>query len=192
VSGLVGATPETLIRVDHHLLAVAVGDPTPARVVELRARGRLARVPSAFEGAALSVLPRELSRAAPLRFYALGPFEGEWLGAGQGLLAGAEAAALVLQLEEEGLCLRLALAGYWEAAHDRERLSSAWSELATSALGHALGLDQPRGPVTLDVSERHLSLEVRLEPALLVAGVDAVLGGDVERLLAVPVAPAPP
>jgi hypothetical protein len=191
VSGLVGSTPETLVRVDHHLLAVTVGDPTPARVVELRARGRLARVPSAFEGAALSGLPPELLRAAPLRFYALGPFEGEWLAGAQGLLAGAEAVALMLQLDGEGMCLRLALAGYWEVDRDRERLSSAWRALATSPLGHALALDRPRRPVALDASERYLSLEVRLEPALLVAGVDAVLGGDVERLLPLPAPPAP-
>jgi hypothetical protein len=192
VSGLVGSTPETLVRVDHHLLAVAVGDPTPARVVELRARGRLERVPSAFEGAALAGLPPALVRPALLSFYALGPFEGEWLAGGQGLLAAAEGVALVLRLEQESVCVRLALAGYWDAERDRERLALAWSGLATSPLGHALGFDQPRGPVALAASERHLSLELRLDPALLVAGLDAALAGDVERLLRLPAPPAPP
>ena len=32
VSGMIGKTPQTLVRIDHELIAVSVGDPTPARV----------------------------------------------------------------------------------------------------------------------------------------------------------------
>ena len=39
VTGLVGSEPEALVRVDDDLVAVAVGDPTLARIVELFAEG---------------------------------------------------------------------------------------------------------------------------------------------------------
>src|SRR5688572_24057053 len=56
LTGVVGSIPHALVRVDRDLMAVSVGDLTPARIVELRARGRLPNVATALTGAALSDL----------------------------------------------------------------------------------------------------------------------------------------
>lgn len=183
VTGLVGSVPQALVRVDHHLAAVSVGDLVPARVVELRARGRLANVTRALDGAALSDLPAELTTPGPLRFYAPGPFEGEWLSDRRGLIAGASALAAALDLEAETCHLRVALTGDWEPARDREHLLQAWHALASSSVGRLLALDPPQQPAEVDASARSLVLSVRLHTRSLLAGIERLLAQDVEELL---------
>ncbi|MGC4091966.1 MAG: hypothetical protein QM756_29595 [Polyangiaceae bacterium] len=95
VYGVVGTTPELLVRVDQHLVAVATRDPTPARVVEAFARSRLKTSPTALHGAALSTLSPPPADAF-VTFYAPGPFDGEWSRGARGLLANALAARVSL------------------------------------------------------------------------------------------------
>src|SRR5262245_6204990 len=66
VSGVVGEQPQTLVRVARDLVALADGDPALARIVELHALGRGRRIPSAFDGAALSALPEALRKERAL------------------------------------------------------------------------------------------------------------------------------
>lgn len=185
ITGLSGSTPETLVRVDHDLLAVAVGDPTPARVVELRARKRLHAVAPAFQGAALSTLPDEFLRDGPLELYALGPFQGEWLASGRGLLGGAQALGARIDLQEERLGLRVALSGYWDPS-DRDALLGLWHALATSSVGAALGFDQPLVAPTVEASEHVLVFGVTLSVPRLLAGLEPLVSSDVDRLLGGP------
>src|SRR6185295_4064338 len=102
ISGAVSGMPETLVSVRGHLVAVALGDPTPARVAELYAEGRLARSPSALHGSALATLPGTLGRA-PLVFYAPGPFSGEWASGARGLLGAAVALGVAVTPEGDSL-----------------------------------------------------------------------------------------
>jgi hypothetical protein len=183
VTGLVGSVPQTLVRIDRDLVAVSVGDPMPARVVELRARGRLERVAKALQGAALSELPPELSVPRPLELYALGPFEGEWLNDGRGLLVGARAVAATVDLDAARLQLHLVLMGYWDPLLDREHLLSSWQALAASPLGRLLGLDAPSGPLGLVASETQLALSAHLDARTVFEGIQALLTGDIDELL---------
>jgi hypothetical protein len=164
---------------------VAIGDPTPARVVELRARGRLEAVAPALEGAALSGLPPEFSKPRPFAFYALGPFEGQWLTSGTGLLAGAEALVLVVELSGERLDVSVAVGGVWDVALDREPLLSSWQALASSSLGRVLTLDRALEPVRVEVSEKQLTLGVRLSVRPFLQGVESLLSADLDDLLGV-------
>jgi hypothetical protein len=181
VTGLAGSTPQALVRVHHDLIAVAVGDPTPARIVELRARGRLKSVVPAFQGAALSTLPSELLMPGPLRVYALGPFQGEWLEYAHGLLEGVQALGAALDVHADQLRLQLVLAGYFHA-DDRERLLASWQAVASSSFGALLGLDQPSEPVKIAASQTQLSLDLRLAAQPLLSGLQTLLSGDVDRL----------
>ncbi len=185
ITGLVGSTPETLVRIDDELVAVAVGDPTPARVVELRARGRLQSVAPALEGAALSGLQPELSKPSAFAFYALGPFEGQWLTSGAALLAGAEALSLMAELSGERLGVSLAVRGVWDAALDREPLLRSWQALASSPLGRVLTLDRPVEPVRVEVSESQLTLRIWLSAQPFLHGVESLLSADLDGLLGV-------
>lgn len=183
LTGVVGSTPQALVRVDRHLVAVAVGDLMPARVVELRARGRLGSVTQALEGAALSDLPPELTTQGPLRFYAPGPFEGEWLSDGRGLLGAARAVAISLELSGQSALLCIAVSGYWDTARDGERLQEAWHDVARSSVGQLLGLEQLQAPLQVDAEVTRLVLRARLSTASLLAGIQQLFARDVSELL---------
>jgi hypothetical protein len=183
MTGVVGSVPQALVRIDRELVAVAVGDLIPARVVELRARGRLGSVVTALSGAALSDLPPELMTPGPLRFYALGPFEGEWLGEGRGLLGAARAVAVSVELEAQSAQLCIALTGYWDAALDRERLRETWQAVATSSVGQLLGLDHPSETIRVDAEVARLVLRVRVDTPALLAGMQQLFAEDVSELL---------
>jgi hypothetical protein len=183
LTGVVGSMPQALVRVDRDLMAVSVGDLMPARIVELRARGRLPSVATALRGAALSDLPPELTTPGPLRFYAPGPFEGEWLGEGRGLLGAARAVAASLELSGQSAELCIALTGYWDTASDRERLQEAWQVVAASSVGQLLGLDHPSEPIEVDAELARLVLRARVDAPSLLAGIQQLFAHDVGELL---------
>ena len=195
VSGLAGSVPEALLRIDDAAVAIAVGDPVLARIVEYRVRGRLERVVPALRGAALSRLPAELLSPGSLRLYALGPFSGEALpgdGRQRGLIAGAEAIAGAVELEGNVVKLRLAVAGAWDQAQDREHLLGVWNALAASPLGHALALDQPSAAALVNATELLLTLEVALDAERLLTGLETVAAGKLDQLLQAGDRAAPP
>jgi hypothetical protein len=184
VTGLVGSTPEALVRLDDAVVAVAVQDPMLARIVEYRARGRLHDVVPALQGAALSALPGELLESGPLRAYALGPWSESAVPEGAGLLAAASALGAAVEIDGGTLRLRLAIAGYWDVEQDREHLLSMWEAVATSPLGRASGLDQPLSPFSARVSERALEVAVELDAKRVLAALEQVAAGRLEPLLA--------
>jgi hypothetical protein len=182
VSGLVGSSPQTLIRIEGRLVAVAVGDPTPARVVEAFARRRLSRSPPALRGAALSPLPAALARE-PVAFYAPGPLDPEWQPGARGLLAGTTAVGAAARPAATGLHVVVHLAGAWAEVPDaRERLAQAWTDLSTSPLGRLLGLDGAGAPrVEATGALLSLAVDVQLEP--LVRGLRAAVAADAREIL---------
>jgi len=184
VTGLVGSEPEALVRVADALVAVAVGDVTLARAVELRALGRLERTAPAFHGVSLSTLPVELLRPAAFAFYLPGPIEGSWLGSGAGLLGAAHALAVTLALDGPRLTVQLGVAGSWHPADDAAELGSVWQAFAASSLGRKLALDRPLGPAEVRASERLLALEQTLDAAAFSAGLEDLLVGNLDDLVA--------
>ena len=183
VTGVVGTEPEALVRVDDALVAVAVGDVTLARVVELRALGRLERVAPAFEGASLSALPAELLGPRAFAFYLPGPIEGDWLGPSAGLLAGAHALALGLDVDGARIELELSVAGSWRTSEDAEHLRMAWESFAASGLGRQLALERPVAPLEVRGSERLLELSGAFDAAAFAAGLEALLVGNLGDLV---------
>lgn len=185
VQGVVGRTPETLVRIRGRLVAVSVGDPTPARVVEAYALGRLKRSPTALDGAALSTLPRKIEDA-PLVFYAPGPFESEWVGGAHGLLGAALAVAIsVKPLPHQRLRTQVVLSGDWASVgpDSTSRLLATWNDLAHSSTGRLLGLDDPAAAPVLSTTDKLLSLRVELRLAPLVSGLHAAVAADVQQML---------
>jgi hypothetical protein len=192
VTGLVGSTPEALVRLDDALVAVAVQDPMLARIVEYRARGRLSGVVPALRGAALSGLPPEFLEPGPLRMYALGPFAEQTLPEGAGMLTAAAACAAAIELEGDRLQLRIALAGSWDGERDREQLSSLWQAVSTAPLGRELSLDQPSSEPVVSASAGALVLALQLDAQRVLRGLERVGAGRVQPLLPPAAALQPP
>ncbi len=183
VTGLVGTRPEALVRVADELVAVAVGDLTLARVVELRAQRRLDKVPSAFQGAALSTLPEEALGPSSFALYLPGPLDAEWVTAGAGLLGAAHALAISIDVDEARVELQLFIAGRWDTALDGARLAERWRAFAESSLGRQLALDRPVVPLDVRASDRLLHAYTHLDASALSAGVEALLVGNLDDLL---------
>jgi hypothetical protein len=184
IAGAVGLNPETLIVADRRFVAVSIGDPTPARVSELYAEGRLGRSPSALKGSSLSTLPGELA-SAPIRFYAPGPFAAEWARGAHGLLGVTLALGVAAYPEGDSLRVVAVLSGQWNGA-DIEQLEGAWADLAESSMGRLLGLNQPAAPADVTVMDDQLTLKVRLATLPLVTGLRAAVAADVWEFLEVP------
>jgi hypothetical protein len=187
VSGTIGTTPQMLVRIDQKLIAVAVGDPTPARVVEAFARRRLSRSPPALRGSALAALPVALE-SEPLSLYAPGPFAREWETAARGLLGGATAvAAGVRPIGGQSLRVTLYMAGAWGEVPDAaSRMAGAWEDLAQSALGRLLGLGSVRSGPAIETTPELLSAQVELDLAPLVRGLHTAVAGDTWEILDLP------
>lgn len=188
ITGLIGATPQTLVRVEDQWVAVAVGDPTPARVAELFARRRLHKSPAALAGSALRTLPPELA-SAPLRFYAPGPFEGTWSAGIHGLLQHALAVGIAVRTnEQDQLVARVYVAGAWEEAgiDPRSQLLRAWQDLSQSPLGKLTGLDDPAEEPVISLAAELVSLEVTLSPEPIARGLHAAVAADVWEMMELP------
>ncbi len=186
ITGLVGSTPQALVRLDDAVLAVAVRHPLLARIVEYRARGRLQDVTPALRGAALSVLPPELLEPGPLRAYVLGPLSPQDLPEGAGMVAAATAIAAALELEGQWLSLRVVLAGYWDENSDGQHLRALWQALADSPLGATLALSHTREAVTVQASRQHLQLAAMLDAERVLAGLEQLAAGRLGLLSGAP------
>lgn len=193
ISGTIGLVAETLVRVDHQLVAFDIGDPAEARVVELFVTGRLTRTPTALRGSALKGVPSEFG-AAPVRFYAPGPFTGEWEQGARGLLGAATAFGATATPVGDDLRIEVAIVGNYSGM-DVARLSSAWADLAESSIGRLMGFDHPSAPPEPRLGDGYLALEVRIPSRPVFAGLRAAVAADVWEMLGPgtrPDAPASP
>lgn len=198
ITGVVGGTPETLVRVDGQWVAVSVGSSLPARIAGLYALGRLKKSASAFEGAALSTLPLAELEKAPARFYAPGPFTGEWAQGAHGLLSRALAAGIALRPGAEGhLSATVVVSGDFRSfpGDPAQAMRDAWQDLAESGLGRLLGLDAPTSPPVVSATPESVRLSVEVDPMPLAMGLRAAVMAQVWEILGLegpPRAPEPP
>jgi len=194
LSGMIRETPAALVSERGHLVGVAFGDPTLARIVEAYALGRLESV-TAMRGAALATLPARV-HDAPVRFYAPGPFQGEWSKGGGGLLGAATAAAVCARpIRFDVVRIEATLAGDWSSDGERARSLGIqiYNDLAASPLGRLLALDDPVDPPIVTVSPNNVDLTVDLKLAPLVGGLHAAVSADLWELLDIgEAAPATP
>lgn len=180
-NGLVGSTPEALVRFDA-IVAISVGDPTLTRVVEAFARGKLRRSPAALRGAALSALAPPPQQALAT-FYVPGPFTGEWAQAARGLLADAVALSIAMTPSSTGHArFTVQLAGDVRP-EGAEEIVRAFHELVQTPTGRLLGLDQPTSPTALHEPDGRLVLDVELELAPIARGLRAAVIADVWEIM---------
>ncbi|MFZ5897162.1 MAG: hypothetical protein ACOY0T_39250 [Myxococcota bacterium] len=185
IYGLIGNTPELLVRVDDHLIAIATHDPTPARVVEAFARMRLKSSPPALRGAALSTLTAPPADAVAT-FYAPGPFAGEWARGARGLLANALSARISLvPLPPDRARFVMELTGEFPPS-GADDLAQAFSDLRASPLGKLLGIDQEDSQPRVHEREQRLLMEVDLKIAPIVRGLRAAVVSDVWEIMQLP------
>lgn len=185
ISGVAGGTPEVLSQIDQRVLAVAVGDPTLARVAEAYAMKKLRRSPTALRGAALSSLPGAPAEALAV-FYAPGPFASEWAHAAGGLLAHALAvSAYVVPNGADHVRVTVQFAGNFPQTGP-DRLTEAFRQLAESSLGKLLALDQTDSPPVVREREQSLSLELNLASAPIAEGLRAAVIADIWEILRIP------
>lgn len=185
ISGIIGETPQALVRLETFGLALAVGDPTLARIAEAFARKKLNDSPASLRGAALSQLsaPREGSLAT---FYAPGPFTGEWASGARGLLRDAVALRIsVFALEGARARVDLELAGDFPPSAS-DNLAAGFRDLAESSTGRLLGLDQLEA--SPEVLERETRLFMRVDLALepIARGLRAAAIADVWEIFNLP------
>jgi hypothetical protein len=184
VSGVIGEHPQALVSIEERLVAIAVGDPTLARVVEAFARKKLHQSPPALRGAALSQLAAPAAEAVAA-FYAPGPFEGDWARAARGLLADAVALSLTLiPTGPEQVRAQLELAGDFPAS-GADDLAAGFQDLAQSSTGKLLALDQISEPRVRE-REGRLILDVDLALAPIARGLRAAVIADVWEILDLP------
>ena len=185
-TGLIANTPESLLTVDDDFSAVALGDPLLIRIVEGFTLGRFKKSKPALMGAALSTLPSSL-QAAPLRFYAPGPFPEAWAKGIQGLLARALAIGVAASLGQDG---RVKVHGVLTGAfgpdleESRSRLLKTWDAILTSAVGHVLGLERTIEPGTFElyVHDDHATVDFSLDTDSLMKGISAAVQADAKGI----------
>src|SRR6185437_3027981 len=111
---------------------------------------------------------------APLRAFAIGPFEGELSRAARGLLAGATAiGGTVRPSAREGLLVVIAVTGDFSRSGEAasHELTVAWDDLARGSFGHLLGLDEPIEKPLATHAPDAVAVAVEIDPGRLAKGL---------------------
>ncbi len=188
VSGKIGSTAVTMLIAGRDVTAFQIGGSAargPARIASLYALDKLKRSPTLLAEDPLKALEARLGDA-PVRTFALGPFEGELARGARGLLAGATAVGgTVRPSAREALLVVMAVAGDFgnsgEAA-SRELVAS-WEELARGSFGHLLGLDEPiEKPLATHASDA-VAIALEIDPGRLAKGLAIATSGRIEEIM---------
>ena len=188
VTGKIGVGSIAMAVVGPDLVGYQVGGNTkrgPVRIASLYAQGALRRSPSAFAVDPLRSLSAHLG-SAPLRAFAVGPFEGELQRGLGGLLAGATAVGGVMKpTAREGLALTFAASGDFTSsgAEAESALLAAWNELAGTAFGKLYGLDHPMTPPTTSHADDAVLLAIELDPKMLAHGLAAATSARIDEIM---------
>lgn len=188
VSGKIGATPATLLVAGRDVAAFQIGGSAargPARVASLYALDKLKQSPTLLAEDPLKALDVRLGHA-PVRAFALGPFEGELARGARGLLAGATAiGGTVRPSAREGLLVVVAVAGDFAAAAPAasHELAAAWDDLAGGSFGHLLGLDEPiEKPLATHAADA-VAIAVEIDPGRLAKGLASATSARIEEIM---------
>jgi len=186
VWGRVGRALRGFIAIGPHVVSYQYGGERahgPNRIALLYAEGRLAEVPPVSRNEVLARVDGALG-AAPIKAFLLGPFEGPRARGVHGLLASATAVGISLQpSDEKTLRVHIVLDGDYAGEDASRYLEDAWSDLATSDLGHLLGLGSPSSPIRIHAAADRLDLEVELDPTALTNGLAAATSDDVRDIM---------
>lgn len=200
ITGVAGATPESLLRADDQLVAIATGDPQLVRVVEGYLLGRFRKTPSALRGAALAPLG-DFAEDAPLRIFFPGPFGEEDVPGvlRNALLGTATSAALAVSFRETPeaapleLELRLALCGdFGDEAEARSRLEDAWTSITAGSAARWFGLHRPLRPASITASPDRLELSASFDAEKLLTALYGAARAELAELFPSPISATDP
>jgi hypothetical protein len=188
VSGKIGSTHATMLIAGRDVVAYQIGGSAargPARIASLYALEKLKRSPTLLAEDPSKSLDARLGEA-PVRAFAVGPFEGELARGAHGLLAGATAiGGTVRPSAREGLLVVIAVAGDFgksgEAA-SRE-LVAAWEELARGSFGHLLGLDDPIEKPLATHGADAVAIALEIDPGKLAKGLASATSEKIEEIM---------
>jgi hypothetical protein len=161
----------------------------PLRAAIYFAEGKLKRARPSLRAEPLAAAEK-LVGDSPLRWFAPGPFEGEWAAGLGGLLRATTAVAATLRAPAEGMAgtiaIRIVLTGAWgsDAQAAADRLAASFRVLASDPLGRLTGVDHPiDGPrVTGDAGA--LQLDVVVDPVALSRGLNAATDASIAEIMA--------
>lgn len=146
VTGMVDQKPHALVHLQGHFVAVVEGDVSLARLVSLRAQGRLTKTPSALDARALES-HRDFHSEAPVRVFFVGPFPH----ATDLVIQGAADGVAAVSFLEGDLEVRARARGAWPALDDLDERLELWaSQILDTFEMRALGWSQPHEPVDID------------------------------------------
>jgi hypothetical protein len=192
-----GAAREQLALLGREALAFEHADEGrpagPLRAAKAFAQERLKKSPSALRADPLARAAARLE-GAPARFFAPGPFEGEWARGFGGLLrasTGFAGGAWPIpsrpgETSRGRLDVRLVVLGTWkdDASAAAERLAASFQLLAEDPLGHLCGLDRPVAPLHTRADADALTLDVGLDAMALARGLRSATGASLDEIMA--------
>lgn len=189
VEGRVGKTPERLLVLSARAAGIERGKAGPLKAAGLFAAERLKRARPALRADPLADAERALGGPWPARAFFPGPFDGEWIKGGGGLLRTATAAALgarpVAGPEPGGrIEIALIVLGQFEDGEGaKARLGAALDRLLSSDIGRLLGADHPSEALRVDVtSEQGLRARVVLRASPLFRGLHLATAASAEEI----------
>jgi hypothetical protein len=186
--GTLLGTRAQLATFGHELVALEVGRFGPLRAAELFAEQKLKRASPALKSGTLR-RAADLVGDAPIRAFALGPFEGESAKALLGLAGASTGGAIAAQPDviegHAALQVTLVLTGGWgpDAPDAATRLSKAFDALSATPFGRLAGLDRPLDPVRVEPFPDALRLTVALDPLTLARGLRASSGAEISEIM---------
>ena len=138
-----------------------------------------------FCATALRSLPSSLA-SDPIQFYAPGPFSDDWAKGAHGLLRNTVAIGITGRLNTPGaLDVLVLLEGEYPEGAEAvgQKTLSTFRELAESALGRILSLNDPGLAPEVIATSRQVSVRLRLPVKRLLDGLYAVVSANVWDLL---------
>ncbi len=156
----------------------------PLRVAHLFAQGALKKVKPAATLEPLATL-RKFAGDAPLRWYALGPFEGAQASAVAGLLGactGLTLAIVPLPGLPARIEIRCAMLGTF-GEHARSRFVASFDVIANDALGRLCGLHERLSDLRVQTWEDRIEASLILESLRTAEGLRAATDGTVADVM---------
>jgi hypothetical protein len=157
----------------------------PCRIASLIALGKLGRLAKVAGEPVLESLAARLG-PAPLRVFALGPFEGELARGARGLAGAATAiGAAARPSAREAILLSIVITGDFTSQADlaAHELELAWADLVARPFGHLCGLDAPVAPPLATHAADAVTLQVELEPRKLAKGLADATVNEIDAIM---------
>ncbi len=169
-------------------LGLEVGRFGPLRVAELYAQGKLHKAKPALKAAPLDRIAALLG-PSEARFFAAGPFEGEWEKALGGLLRASTGMGVGVKTKPGGRgrldVVLVVLGGFEKAPEDAARRFGALLDvmLAKSALGRLLGLDTPLESPRVVALPDALRVEAAFDGLSVARGLHHALDAEIFEIM---------